>query len=518
MNRTKYIDANLMRKREWLVFSIILTLGIFLRFYKFDSIPFGLNHDSGLFGLVAIDLWQRLPSYTPFYAGWVGETMYHYILGIYFFLFGISPTTLKFASLSIGIALLPVFYLLAKKLQGSFVALGSLFFLAISGWHIIMSKAGWSVILVPVFQCISFILFYDALKKGKTYIWILAGSMIGLTLYTYGASRITPLIATILSIGWIFANKVITRSLIKNIFLLILSCFITIIPLLNFAINDWDTYTSRMRFLSITNGVQQEGIIRPIVNNIITSLKMLHVRANGDDFFVNEPLLEMIPGFLFIIGFFSLLFSIRKFESLFVMVWLLTGFLPGIISVPNGNHNFSILAPVYLIIGRGISVIPSIFSRFSKQLSLLGHVIICLLLFVSVAELYKQYFSQNRHEFFGFYPETTIVANYMRENSNLYNFYLTDNYPRDALTFITYNGGNPFQKHYQWLERGIDFLNVENTSGKGLMFFMLANNQNEILASQLLNKFPKSEEFYLWYSDNNILRKASLVVRVPPQK
>jgi hypothetical protein len=505
-----------MKYKNQFLFFTIFALGCFLRLFKFNTIPFGLNHDASLNGLVAIDLWQKLPQYTPYYIGWVGETFYHYWLDLNFMIFGISPTTIKLASIIIGIATLPFFYLLAKNLQGKTTALFSSFFLVISGWHMTMSKVGWLAILVPLLQSITFIFLYKALKNNKKLDWIGAGIFLALTLNSYGAARITPLILIVIVFFWYIKHKTNFKRFYKNIFYLAIAFSIVFSPLLNFAINNPKTYNGRANYLSVTNQIKETRSIKPLFDNIKISLGMLHYRANGDDFFVNEPLLEKIPGYLFIIGFIYILFTLKRIESFIIFSWLVLGFVPGILSVPNGNHDFSILVPTYLIVGQGTKSILNLLKIFlNKKLS---YTLITLILLLSLFDIYQQYFSKNQREIFGFYPEATIVANYMKDNMNQYDFYLTDNYPRDILTFIMYKNGNPFVKNYNWLENGFDFLDVDNGRNKGLMFFMFPNQQNEELASYLQKKFPNSKKLYLPYINSNISRIASLVIVVPPKK
>lgn len=505
-------------KLEVVILTAILLIGVFFRFYKFKTIPFGLNHDAALNGLVAIDLWQKLPYYTPYYFGWIGETLYHYWLGLNFFFFGINDTNLRLASIIIGTLTLPVYYLLARLLQDKTTAYFSLFFIAISGWHITMSKVGWLPILVPLFQSFLFIFLYKSLKEDKKVFWALSGIMLALTLNTYGAARITPFIVGLILSFWYFIAQKKLRVISKNLFLFFFWFLLTILPLLNFAIRDWDTFTDRAKFLAVTNRIKETNSFKPVIDNIQISFGMLHARANGNDFFVNEPLLEKTPGYLFFLGLIYLIFTFKKLESFFILSWFFLGFIPGILSIPNGNHNFTILAPVYLIIGQGIATIIVICRKITPRYSGFGYLIVILIMLFSIIDTYNQYLSSSRREIWGFYPETTIVANFMNQNKNKFEFYLTDNYPRDALTFLTYSGGDPFQKHYIWFDKTEFFFTVEKNPNKGLMFFMMDTPQNTEVRNKLLAKFPNSYLYNLVYTDDYITHTASSVVIVPSSK
>lgn len=494
---------------------LILLVGVFFRLYKIVSVPFGLNHDAALNGLAAIDLWNKLPEYLPFYHGWIGETFYLYYLGSIFHLFGASALTLRLASVAIGIFTLPIFYLLARKLQNKLSAALSLFFLAISGWHITMSKAGWTVIIVPLTQCFFFLFFYLALTKNSLRFWIISGITLALTLNTYGAGRITAIIFLVIFIFWTVKNRPKIKLILSKLIIFSLLFGIFIYPLFNFAIRNWEDYNSRADFLFVGNKMKQMNSITPLVDNLKISFGMLHSRANGNDFFVNEPLLEKIPGYLFFLGLIYLIFNFKKLESFFILSWFFLGFIPGILSVPNGNHDFTILAPLYLIIGQGTFSVIVLFRKFTARYFKLSYVMLAIIILLSTVEAYNQYLSPLRRVIWGFYPETTIVANFMNVNKSKFEYYLIDNYPRDALTFLTYSGGDPFHRNYTWFEKPEDFFTVEQNSNKGLMFFMTGIPQNIEIRDRLLSKFPNSYSKKIIYSDDNINRIASIVVVVP---
>lgn len=494
---------------------LILLVGVFLRLYKIASVPFGLNHDAALNGLAAIDLWEKLPKYLPFYYGWVGETLYHYYLGLTFYLFGASAFTLRLASVVIGIFTLPIFYLLARRLQNKLSAALSLFFLAISGWHITMSKVGWIVILVPFMQCLFFLFFYLALIKNSLKFWILSGIMLALTLNTYGAARITVAIFLVIFIFWACKSKLKFKLILPKLIVFSLVFILFIYPLFDFSIHNWKSYNSRANFLFVGNKIKETNSLTPFVDNLKISFGMLHSTANGNDFFVNEPLLERIPGYFFFLGLIYLISNLKKLQSFFILSWFFLGFIPGVLSIPNGNHDFTILAPLYLIIGQGLATIMVLFRKFAAKYFRFGYIILIIVVLFSTIEAYGQYFSPSRREVWGFYPETTIVANFMNKNKSRFEYYLIDNYPRDALTFLTYSGGDPFHQNYTWFEKPENFFAVEQNSNKGLMFFMMDTAQNIEIRDRLLSKFPNSYSKNIIYSDDNINRIASVVVIVP---
>jgi hypothetical protein len=117
-----------------------------------------------------------------------------------------------------------------------------------------------------------------------------------------------------------------------------------------------------------------------------------------------------------------------------------------------------------------------------------------------------------------------VVGRYLRQIDGRYDAYLTDNYPRDALTYLTYRPGDPLvglessgyalQPHYTWQDSDQQFLTDAARPGRGLAFFMFAG-LHEGMLQQLRARYRNAVAFTLIYHDHTIDRAASLVVLVP---
>jgi hypothetical protein len=164
--------------------------------------------------------------------------------------------------------------------------------------------------------------------------------------------------------------------------------------------------------------------------------------------------------------------------------------------------------------------------RLSVVNRLLPKTIVALVLIASLVGTFNQYLGPNRTELWGFYPETTVVGRYLRQIDGRYDAYLTDNYPRDALTYLTYRPGDPLvglessgyplQPHYTWQDSSQQFLTDVARPGRGLAFFMFAGlPANEATLQQLRARYRNAVAFTFMYHHDTIDRPASLVVLVP---
>ncbi|MDD4286906.1 MAG: glycosyltransferase family 39 protein [Candidatus Peribacteraceae bacterium] len=176
------------------IFWLIITLGIFVRVYKFGAIPPGLNQDEASLAYDAFSLLKTgmdrsglsYPIQLPAWGGGMSDTLSAYLMMPIIAVFGLNVFSARFLNLLGGIASLFLFYELAKRLASRSGALLGLFLLVISPWHIMASRWGLGAHLFPVLFLSGFYLFICALRRP----WLLMPSfaIFGLSLYSYETS------------------------------------------------------------------------------------------------------------------------------------------------------------------------------------------------------------------------------------------------------------------------------------------------------------------------------------------
>jgi len=182
---------------------------------------------------------------------------------------------------------------------------------------------------------------------------------------------------------------------------------------------------------------------------------------------------------------------------------------------------------VYILAALPLVAGLDVVGRLPYNARLLPEAVVTFILFFALLGTFNQYLGPRRTEVWGLYPETTVVGRYIRQIDARYDSYLTDNYPRDALTYITYQpgdplvgldqGGYPLQPHYIWQDSNQQFLADTARRGRGLAFFMFSGlPQNDAMLQQLRARYRNAVAFTLIYHDDIVNRPASLVVLVPP--
>lgn len=166
-----------MNKLNLLVLSGIVILAIFLRFYQLDSVPPSASLDEASIGWNAYSILQTgKDEYgTPFpillraYDDY-RPALYAYTVIPFIKVFGLSTLAVRLPSVILSVLTVMAVYFLVKEMfknqkviKGEYLALCVSFFLAISPWHIYISRLGHEVNLA--FSCFIFALVFFLRKN-----------------------------------------------------------------------------------------------------------------------------------------------------------------------------------------------------------------------------------------------------------------------------------------------------------------------------------------------------------------
>ncbi len=478
---------------EILLVVVVISVGVFLRTFKVGNYPPGLNHDAAWNGLYAIRV-SLEGIWSPYVAeAWGRETMFHYIIAFFQVFLGPSQSTIWLAAVAVGICTLAAFYLMVRRLLGFRVALIATYLLSISGWHITMSSVGWRAVLVPLFVALVFDFLIKAVQERRKRDFVAAGVLLGLSLYTYDAARVLPLVAVAYLIYHIIRDPKLIRANLVHLVMFGLAFSLTLAPLAWFALQNWDAFTGRAGFLWIGAQIEQEGSIQPLWTNIMDSLLMFNYRANGNDFFVTEPLLDIPVSVFFALGFIYALTKLRQPAYFLLVAMLLLIVVVGVASVPNGNRAIGAVVPATVLAAlilvdwwRWLS------SSYPRYRNLFLSALVGVLLYSGYAT-YDSYLGPDRRVQWGFYPEATQVGNYMHHIAADYEIYAAaDNWPRDTLTYLSYQGwGDPFERVYEYHTDATQLLGIRPAlNGRGTAFIVEATPKNTTVLETLALSFP----------------------------
>jgi len=217
-----FIAAIIIKMRKTLLV-LILFLGFLLRVISLDKFPVGFTPDEASFGYDAYsilktgkDQWGKTLPLTLESFGDYKSPLYTYISIPFVRLFGLNKFAVRLPNAILGTLAIYVLYLLVRELKKSALSeAGNLrleiiapVLLAISPWHIMMSRGAFEANLTTLLLPLSLYFFLKSFEKPKNL--ILSVLFAGLNMFSYHSAKfVTPLV-------FLSAVIIFRRELFKN--------------------------------------------------------------------------------------------------------------------------------------------------------------------------------------------------------------------------------------------------------------------------------------------------------------
>jgi len=337
----------------------IIVIAILLRFWMLGQNPPSLTWDEAAWGYNAyslgIDGKDEFGRFLPLdYLESFGDfkpPVYSYLAVVPVKIFGLSEFAVRFPSALFGIFMVIITFFLVReifyksKIRDE-TALLSAFLLAISPWHIMLSRAAFEANVATFFIVLGIWLFLLSVH-GKR--WILLFSVVSfvLSIYTFNTARVvTPILVLILTFAF---RKELWQRKIETVLAIILG-IILILPTLKFLMSP----QASLRFKEV-NIFSNIGIIenanKQIANdnNSIIS-KIIHNRRLAFSVeYLRHYFDNLNPDFLFIKGDGNPKFSTQNVGQLYL--WEVPFFILGILYLIRKKEGYWWIVPVWLLIG-----------------------------------------------------------------------------------------------------------------------------------------------------------------------
>lgn len=208
---------NALRGRTHLVlFFLILGLGGLLRFWNLGRTPPGLNQDEASIGVDAYSLYHygvdhNGVSFPVNFIAWGSgqDGLYMYFV-MPFIGLGLSPLMERLPMAIAGLATLILVYVIGRKCVGPRFGLLAMFFVAISPWHIMMSRWGLNDNILPfVFTLgVAMLVF----SRRENFWYPAAMAVFGASLYAYGAAYVATPVFILLATVYLIRSRLLTPA------------------------------------------------------------------------------------------------------------------------------------------------------------------------------------------------------------------------------------------------------------------------------------------------------------------
>lgn len=452
---TNKIDA--IRRINWksyswaiIAFALIMILGMGFRLAQLDSLPPEMTSDHVEKVLDSNRVFNG--EFNIFFANNGGrEPIQMYLMSLFTQLPGLdfNHYTLKLLAALQSLITLPILFWLGVEIMGKErrqfgVVVGLLLagFVAVSYWHVAISRQALRIVMTPIFASLLLIYLSRAMRYNKRSDFVKTALILGFGLYAYQAVRMLPVVVVAGITIAIVIRSISWRERLMygvNLMVLVFISFMVFLPMFHYSLEDPDHFWRRTagRILGddlITeqrpDGSMVERQATPeerteafntnvpiLMTNVRNALLMFNWK--GDVGWIsgvpNEPAMDIYAGTFLILGIAG--WGVMMVKSRDPVIWLipvmvLIMLLPSALSIayplenPSHTRTSGAIPAVYLMVAFPLAMI--VF-RFVEAFSKRTGAILAVLLCSSVLVLANQ---QNTKLYFDRYPPVYIDSSY----------------------------------------------------------------------------------------------------------
>lgn len=421
-----------------ILFILIMILGVFVRIYRFGSLPDGINQDEAFAGYEAYSLLHYgkdsfgygCPVY---FVSWGSgmNVLNSYLMIPFIALFGLKTWVIRLPQLLVAIFTLITVYLTMKKLFDEKAGLVAAFILAVVPWHIMLARWGLESNLAPGFLMFGMYFFIRGMEKSGFY--IVSALMYGLSLYSY--ATIWPFVPLIILLEIMYAVYKKSIKINKDTIISFVVLGVLAMPLFLFLlVNSGRIDEIKTKFISIPKLLYMrsgEVSLKNIPDNF-KNFKNIMMQQN-DGFITNVygdygflyKLTLIFFAFGLIMAIFRIIKSGKKFKNredipqILLLIQFIVGFIITLIVYVNVNRANCIMIPIILIAAYGIY---ELMEMLDVKVVAGGVAIIYLFFFFNFTGAYfKSYNDDARYAFSaGLEEAMEFAAENVREGGNIY--------------------------------------------------------------------------------------------------
>jgi 4-amino-4-deoxy-L-arabinose transferase-like glycosyltransferase len=384
------------RPSLWVEISLlvaILAVAAFLRLTQLDRVPPGMTHDEAAFGAEAeMILAGERPTY--FALGYGHEPLYAYLVALAFSLLGRTLSAIRVTSAVCGLLVVLGTYLLARRLFGAYSALISAAWMAVAFWPLSLSRQALRAVTLPMLWLPAAWAMWGALRdagfkvQGSRYRvpvergasqdrrttanlpstfnfqlstcnYVLSGLLLGATLYTYMASRVTWVVYPLFALYLLLQRG--TRALLKRawpgIVITLAIAGLVALPLLLYLRAH---PAEEIRVDTMMEPIRElfKGNPQRVLRHTWNALRLYS--WVGDRFWAynipERPVFDWVGSLLFYAGLASALWQWKDPRYAFLLLSLVVGMAPAMVTTNEGIFLRAIVAqPItYVLVAEGL--------------------------------------------------------------------------------------------------------------------------------------------------------------------
>jgi len=335
-----------------LLVALVLLVVLAFRAYNLEGVPPGMDGDEMFNAWDARRAWSR-PFSVFIPTNYGSETTLIYLIALTTKVLGITRWTIRLPSVLCGVLTVAMTWALAKRLFSFRIAILAAALVAVSVWPVFLSRVALRAVLQPLFQIVAVYALWRALEARSIRWSLVAGVFLGLTQYTYTASRVFPAVV----VGWLLVALLNGRHLLRanwgRLVLVVVVAVLVLVPLALYAMQHFDFFSHRVRETDAEVNELLAGNPEPVLEALKATLGMFTFK--GDDGWrynpSGRPVFDAVAGAFFYLGLVVSLWRLRRPAYSLMLVWLPVMLLPNVLATgaPSFWRSVGALTPIYLM-------------------------------------------------------------------------------------------------------------------------------------------------------------------------
>jgi len=325
----------------------VLLCGAAFRLISLHDVPPGLAPDEVLNADIVTAILNGEHALF-FRQGYGHEPLYHYLQTPFRILFGDNFLSIRLPAVYLGLLLIALSMMWIRRDFGTVAGVVAGVGIAVSWWPIVFSRLGIRPILEPV-------LLVAAAWFWQRRPW-LAGVLLGLTLYTYTAARVTLFIPLLFAAYcYVFGrHRDAGRAKARSSLIILLVAVVFYLPL-HLTLASDPSLQERVNQLSGPLTALQEGDFRPVSQLTLATLGVFSFTGDPRTTYSvpGRPLFDPLTSVLFFAGLLIAIWRSKQSVYIFILIWLAVTMLPSAVTpkAPSLVRLIGAIPVVYLFPG-----------------------------------------------------------------------------------------------------------------------------------------------------------------------
>ncbi|MDP6769209.1 MAG: glycosyltransferase family 39 protein [Anaerolineales bacterium] len=403
------------REVIWLV-AFIVIVSAPLRLYQLNTHPPGLFGDEAADGLDALSIISgNRPLFLTENNG--REPLHAYLVALSLDALGRTPVAVRLPSALASTLTVLTIFLATRAIIGTRIALIASIISGFTVWPIMLGRLATRPALLPFFLSITLWLVIEAYKRKNNKLWILAGLILGISVYTYTPIRLL-IIFPILCLSALFIGQIRKRIILGTTYFY-LSFMIIVSPFVIYTVNNQEQVLGRTAGVSVIDiNNQPSEILNTAASQATAVFQMFSVPGKGDwnlrHNIPNRPVFDPIMTCVLLIGIAIAPRKLGKNKFALILVYSIIALLPTILSeeAPHFGRASGILPILYIFPALGVSWIYKQLNKFTASFTsiLISSAIICGSILITIHDYYLDDYLSQPNTGFWFDEQCTIAA------------------------------------------------------------------------------------------------------------